>query len=79
MDVRALMGKVEDMRSDGNLCVITSESVIRGRFSDGLTIGVIPMHLVTRGGFMSGRRSLITPDVFAAIDDRSSLFMNGPG
>ena len=60
MDVRTLMGIMEDVRSDGNFCVITSESVIRGRFSDGLTVGVIPMHLVTRGEVISKRRSLIT-------------------
>ena len=60
IDLRTLIGVVADVRSDGSSCVITSESVIRGRFSDGLTVGVIPMHLVTRGGVTSKSRSLIT-------------------
>ncbi len=67
MDVRALAGILAKARGRGltmgllptHKCVITSESVIRGRFSDGLTVGVIPMHLVTRIRVMPRDRSLV--------------------
>ncbi len=68
MDVRALAGMLAKARHGRSLtmgllpthkCVITSESVIRGRFSDGLTVGVIPMHLVTRMDVMPRDRSLV--------------------
>ena len=67
MDMRTLTGIWAKARG-GDLtmgllpthqCVITSESVIRGRFSDGLTVGVIPMHLVSRMDVMPRDRSLV--------------------
>ena len=48
MDPRALAGELAKGRKGNNDCIVTSESLIRGRFSGGLTVGVIPMHLVTR-------------------------------
>ncbi len=36
------------LRDERSCVVLTSKAVIRGEFSGGLTVGVIPMHLVTR-------------------------------
>ncbi len=67
MDMRTLTGILAKVRGDGltvsllptHCCIVTSESVIRGRFSGGLTVGVIPMHLVTRSKAMPQDRSLV--------------------
>ena len=48
VDVQSFRDGIAEARKDGSLCVLTSESIIRGGFSGGLTVGVIPMHLVTR-------------------------------
>ena len=59
MDPRALAGELAKGRKGNNHCIVTSESMIRGRFSDGLTVGVIPMHLVTRMDVTPRDRSLV--------------------
>ena len=59
MDPRALAGELAKGRKGNNRCIVTSESMIRGRFSGGLTVGVIPMHLVTRKNVTPRDRSLV--------------------
>ena len=59
MDPRALAGELAKGRNGNTLCILTSESLIRGRFSGGLTVGVIPMHLVTRRNVTPKDRSLV--------------------
>ena len=59
VDVRSLRDRLASARKDGSRCVLTSEAIIRGGFSDGLTVGVIPMHLVTRYRVTARTRSLV--------------------
>ena len=59
VDVQSLRDRLAEARKDGSLCVPTSESIIRGGFSAGLTVGVIPMHLVTRFRLTTHQRSLV--------------------
>ena len=59
VDVQSLHDRLAQAREDGSLCVLTSEAIIRGGFSNGLTVGVIPMHLVTRMRVTQRFRSLV--------------------
>ena len=59
MDSQALARELAKGRKGNNPCIVTSESMIRGRFSGGLTVGVIPMHLVTRYNVTPKDRSLV--------------------
>ena len=55
-DTRKIGGKWQKITSLGRLCrllsphdyIFISSEIIKGKFSNGLTAGVIPMHLVTR-------------------------------
>ena len=59
VDVQSLRDGIAEARKGASLCVLTSESIIRGGFSGGLTVGVIPMHLVTRFRLTTHQRSLV--------------------
>ena len=59
IDLQALAGELAKGCKGNNHCILTSELMIRGRFSDGLTVGVIPMHLVTRYNVTPRDRSLV--------------------
>ena len=43
-----LMARVRSIRRRGPACIVTSGEIIRGRFGNALSVGVIPMRLVTR-------------------------------
>ena len=58
-DVRTLMEELTELFGKDHGYGFVSKSVIRGRFSDGLTVGVIPMHLVSRYRFSTRKHSLI--------------------
>ena len=58
-DVQSLRDRLAEARKDGSVCVLVSDAIIRGDFSDGLTVGVIPMHLVTRKRVTQRTRSLV--------------------
>ena len=58
-DAGTLMEELTELLGEGHDYGIISKSVIRGRFSDGLTVGVIPMHLVSRYRFSTRKHSLI--------------------
>ena len=57
--ILSLQDKPAKARYEGSSCILTSKSIIRGKFSGGLTIGVIPMHLVTRKRVTWRFRSLV--------------------
>lgn len=47
------------LRLSGIDWILTSREIIRGRFADGLTVGVIPMHVVARGRCREWDRPLV--------------------
>ena len=71
-DVRTLMEELTELFGKEHYYGIMSKSVIRGRFSDGLTVGVIPMHLVSRHRFATRKHSLI-----AHVNRRPPLRVSG--
>ena len=58
--LRALANRV--LRSARLAWILTSPEVIRGRFTGGLTVGVIPMHIVTRFRFAGWDEPLVSHD-----------------
>ena len=42
------LARVRSIRRPGPACIVTSGEIIRGRFGNALSVGVIPMRLVTR-------------------------------
>lgn len=54
-DLRAAL----DAAGGGRNVLLTSDSIIRGRFGGGLAVGVIPMRLVTRARVTARTRSLV--------------------